>query len=331
MEHDIEKRLSYAKQSLTLSDAEKGFHRAKLAEFMRDRSASIPSPFHPFAFAGVRYALAGLFLLVASGSGIALAAESALPANPLYLVKVKVTEPARLALTLDAEDKAALEVDLVDRRLKEFAQASIDGDLDSDALALVTDSLADNIDAAQSSVTALGSAEDSNAAFETAVDLQSTLAAHADILKKVQAAQPGSAPEIDAVADALADATTETDALVGAAEDTVEASAPDAIDSSADAQATETIAAFAQVKEAIAREDASYDDADRESLEASLRAIGYATDAAKAKDEAGDPKAAYLLYVRADQMISALKTAVEADQDLGIDVIDEIPDPESAQ
>ncbi len=323
MKKDIETTFEYAKEHLTLSESEKAFHRDHLTRFMRStRARPVLSPLSPHLFAGMRYAFALLLFLGMGGTGIAFAAEKTLPGNPLYIVKVRVSEPVQVALTFDPKEKADLEVELVNRRLKEIAEASTYGNLDPEALTVASESLSENIDAAQQIIASLHENEDTDTAFETAAGLKSTLSVHSKVLKKVSAANPETASDIEAISDTVESESDETDILVESTTAAVSNSASDSLDESADSQQDDTLDSLEKVKSDIKDALATFDASDLSSIDSSLEAIHGIIERAHAKDDAGDIKGAYLLYSEADQKIIELKTTLEADHELGIDVID---------
>ncbi len=325
MKNNIESQLENAQKRIALSDSEKDFHRSELQNFIRaKRRLPVPSPFHAIAspFFAMRYAVAALLLVVASGAGIASASEASLPGDPLYAVKVRITEPVRVALTLDPKAKASLEVSLVDARLKEVAQASVEGGFDTQALADASASLQNSINAAQANIAALQESNDDDTAYESASDLQATLSAHAKILQKVRSAVPAESADVGAIAMAVEAESDQTDALVASTTDAIVGSDQDLLDESTDTQQDDTSDSLAKIKADIADALGSFDTSDRADVAAALDQINAVIARAKTKDDAGDPKGAYLLYIDAGKKITELTTAIEADQALNIDVID---------
>jgi hypothetical protein len=74
--------------------------------------------------------LASLLIIVVSGVSVAGAAESALPGDALYAVKVNVNEEVKLALASTPEKKADATLERAERRLQELATLSERGDVD---------------------------------------------------------------------------------------------------------------------------------------------------------------------------------------------------------
>lgn len=112
----------YEMDSLHLSPAEQRDMRARLAAHMEAHPLPVRSPYErlfrlqsgmyrPFAYA--------LAIVLMVGTGTAAAAESALPGDLLYSIKVHVNEPVQGALARTPEAKAAFKVEIAGRRLTE--------------------------------------------------------------------------------------------------------------------------------------------------------------------------------------------------------------------
>jgi hypothetical protein len=320
---DLHTTFEYMRSKVRLSDAEKDAVRGELMAFMQERPmlAPVPSPLQAFLVSPfLRYSAAALLLLVMGSGGVAYAAMDAAPADALYAVRVKVTEPVQVALTLDPKDRADLEVELVNERLKEVAEASVSGALTPGQVALVTSSLSDHIDGAQGAVAALHEDHHPDDALDTAGSLEATLSAHAAILDKVQDAHPDVAGVISPIVTTVSSELTQTSDLVDASQAAVEQVPPP--DESADEQASNTAEALSQVRNEVTAALASYDASDRKDINESLAGIQSIISEAQAKDAAGDSGGAYLLYTEASQQLTALQLAIEADQALQIDTID---------
>jgi len=320
---NLEDTFEYAKDALKLSDTEKAFGRAHLQALMQERPLRAPvrSPLSRQFFSYARYAAVAVFFLAVSGGGVTYAASTAEPSDPLYVVKVKVTEPVQVALTFDQKDRTDLEVKLVDQRLKEVAGASVHEPLTPSQAALVTGSLSAQINHAQDDISSLQDSQVDDA-LASATDLASTLSAHALILKKVQEASPEASSTIAAVVSTVSDELTQTNQLVDTAQDAVADTPEAALDAPADDQAQDTDSALAEVKQDVENALATFDASDREDINAALAGIQATIADAQEKDTAGDAKSALLLYTDADEKLTALSLTIEADQALDIDVID---------
>jgi hypothetical protein len=323
--NDIEKTFAYVKRAIRLSDTEMASGREELVAFMKERPLQAPvrSPLSAILFApALRYAVAVVLVTGMGGSGMAYAATDAKPSEPLYALRVKVTEPVHAALITDDRKHADFEVQLVNERLQEVAEASVNGTLTSKQASLITHSLADHINNAQEDIVSL-SADQADDALETASDLSATLSVHAAILDKVQDANLSANTALDSVTTVVAAELPETSGLVDSAQDAISTGAEgETLEQSADQQADDTEAALAQVKQDVADALASFDASDTSDVNASLAEIQAIVAQGKAEADTGDVKSAYLLYTQANQKLTALQLTLEADKSLQIDVID---------
>jgi hypothetical protein len=90
---------------------------------------------HRLAFAS---SLIGAVVL-ASGTGVSLAAEHALPGDQLYSVKTGVNERVREAFSLTSQAKISWEMQRIERRIAEADELSSSGRLDQDTRLLIED------------------------------------------------------------------------------------------------------------------------------------------------------------------------------------------------
>ncbi len=130
-------------RSVSMTAEEK---KAMLSRIMSDSPASAPrrplpaapvkSPWTMYSFSAWidrnrwSYAVIAVLIMSLAGSGVALAAESSLPGDLLYPVKVDVTEPLRIAIAPSAESKAQLAADFTDRRVQEGETLAAENKLD---------------------------------------------------------------------------------------------------------------------------------------------------------------------------------------------------------
>ncbi len=115
-------QLKRVKQHIHLARERKAGIRAHLVEFMNTHRVVVLEPqmarFQMLTrIPSVAYA--ALLLVVISGGGVALGAQNALPGDPLYAVKVDITEKLGGALQFSSQAKAEYEVQLATRRLHE--------------------------------------------------------------------------------------------------------------------------------------------------------------------------------------------------------------------
>lgn len=118
---NIQKEINQIKKiSLTKNEKSKILHNISV---YADFHTPIPSPFSIFSFVNINkklvYALASILIFVLTGGSLAYASENSLPGDMLYSIKTEVVEPIRISMAKTPEEKAVLETDFANRRLKE--------------------------------------------------------------------------------------------------------------------------------------------------------------------------------------------------------------------
>jgi len=320
--HDpIETSLERLSEAVSLRAEEKAAGRERLVAFMEQGRKPVPSPYAWLFGPGVRVAAGMLLVVVIGGGGIVSAAEGSRPGDTLYVVKLKVTEPARTALILDKEKRTKFKVERADKRLKEFAVAAAAENPDPETTALIAESLADSIKDVSDEVATLTATGDAGEALATNAGLQSLLEAHSEVLDAIEEKNPSASEDVAAISVSVDSGIAATEnverSLVDALEPALTSDEPVA------ERAVEAEVSIAELLQQIETESAAIDVADRENIAQRLGEINEIVAEAWELREAGDRKGAYLLYTEANQRLSELKTRVEADRDLGIGVADE--------
>ncbi|MBU2158965.1 hypothetical protein KJ848_02180, partial [Patescibacteria group bacterium] len=259
------------------------------------------------------------------GTGVVSASGSATPGDLLYPVRLKVKEPVQLALTQSPEEKTGLEVAFAGERLKEFASASSGGKLNTDTVALITDSLSEHLANAQDGIQELHEDGDTEIAIQTNADLHSLLSANQSILKKVGDVYPEAASDIAVLSARVDEATLEAADTADTLETSIEASEVDG--GAVDAQQEETTASLSSLREQIKNGLAALNEEDQKSVAEALLLVETLMSQGIAVEEAGDRTQAFILYTEADAQLSSLRTLLTADQTLGIDLIDATSTP----
>lgn len=190
MSQKFEKLIEKAGSEYSLSSDE----RAKMTRMVREymsykplphaESYSISVSYRWFSFAH-RPLAAALVLVLIFGSGVSYAAENALPGDTLYSIKTYVNEPARLALATNAEAKAEIQIELAERRINEAAVLAAEGRLDGDTQEELVVAFESHATAASENIEKTDET-DSGAAVELASRFETRLAAHNEILTKVE-------------------------------------------------------------------------------------------------------------------------------------------------
>jgi len=132
----LEKKFENAKR-VVLSRAEKDAMRGHIESFMRENRGGgmIPSPWAAGRFLVFMHKPVALALVVilALGGGTAYAAESALPGDTLYSVKVDIVEEALAVVTISDEARVRWDVRRAERRLEEAVELTSEGRMTDEA------------------------------------------------------------------------------------------------------------------------------------------------------------------------------------------------------
>ncbi|MBU0750021.1 hypothetical protein KKH15_00700, partial [Patescibacteria group bacterium] len=316
--NNLETNLYDIKKNLTLSTSEKALGRAALQEFMEFHPSTGRPAVSPYTrFVPIfRYALAVVLLLGVSGTGVAFAAEKALPGTPLYAVKTQINEPVSVALTFDTQDRADLKVALVEKRLKEFAQLTNQDDVSPETTATIVALLEKHIQEASDDIDLLQEGGDSEEALQTNADLQSTLIAHSAVLEKVQDAHVDSPEDFVAVTAAIekgiaSSALTEDDIT----ETLSDVATPTTIEDVA-GQESETQTSLDELTQSISSSLDTLDQDDRDYVEGKLHDVDAMVTEARLKNTDGDEAGAFILFNEAQQELEQLQTLIQAERDL---------------
>ena len=320
---NTEQELKNLSDSLKLRASEKAAHRETILSFVRANPQAMPSPYAPFVFGFLRYAVAIVLVLAVTGTGVSFAAERSVPGDALYFVKVKVNEPTMIALTNDPEKRAALEVALVEKRLKEFAEASAKEDLNEGTTNLVVDSLSDRLEGAHADILTLrAEGIEASAALDTAVDLYATLAAHTEVLERISEENPDASEDIEEVRTTIASRITVTESVATALRRAVDGEGEATVGVALMAKQAETSDSIEAVSLMVAENPEVLDTDDREAVDDAITQIRNVVEAASDESARGDRKRALKLYGEVDEQVTRLKTLIEADSSLGLDIIE---------
>lgn len=125
-----------------------------------------------------------LLALLAGATGTAVAAEGALPGDPLYGVKVRINEEVRSTFALSMENKAHWESVRAERRLEEMEKLSLRGDLREDVKEKLQERFEKHSERARERINRLQEDGKEKAAAKAALGLEASLAAHGRVLDK---------------------------------------------------------------------------------------------------------------------------------------------------
>ena len=127
-------------------------------------------------------------LILALTTSTAYAAEGALPGDPLYAVKVHVTEEVRGVLSVGEKAQANWSIVRAERRLEEASTLAVKGTLTEKSRTDIETNLSLHIEAAENNQHLLAERDDTVDANEVEVRLSAVLNAHASVLGVIQGA-----------------------------------------------------------------------------------------------------------------------------------------------
>ena len=327
------------------TDAERATLRGAIAAFMAEHPARAPLSlrFIDAAQAFVtkvgsaalspRGRLAGslAILLLIAGGGTSYAAQSALPGDPLYAIKINVNEKIAAALSGGLQGHAQYDAELAALRLEEAEKLATQNRLSVQASKEIRANLNQVTADFNSSIAQLATSSDAGAAAASDVqsDFVATLAAHAQVLTALTTAVPSASSSLTSIASAVdahiaatREARTKIDVALAASSsialasttDNMQRSAVQALDdiqalvpqvaASLGTSSSEAVSAQANgVKESLA---AGQQHLDRRSYEAAIGAFQSAIRSAQQTQAAVD------IRVQLKQFAPALSLAVDA-------------------
>ncbi len=130
-------------------------------------------------------AVAVCLIIISSSGLISYAAESALPQNILYPIKINVNEKIKSALTITPAAKAKWQVQLVARRLSEAEKLSEIKELRTETIQNLEKNLNSEVENAQNLIEHFKRENTEDLAISTSSSLEATLKAHAEILTSI--------------------------------------------------------------------------------------------------------------------------------------------------
>ncbi len=195
-----------AQENPDLDDTERAELRGKIRAFMAEHPARAPFAIrvldwtdahatragHLFSSTRFRFTFSAALLILVVGGGTSYAAQTALPGDALYPVKIGINEKIAAAFATSPEDHVRLDAQLTERRLQEAETLAATGKLSAADGAQIETSL--NLATADfdTQVAVLATSSESGAAVATDAQsaLEATLAAHSQVLAEISQAVP---------------------------------------------------------------------------------------------------------------------------------------------
>ncbi len=150
---------------------------------------SIRSPFSLYTFFHKNrrkaFALAAVLILILTGGGTSYAAESSLPGEPLYSIKVNVNESIDSFVALTPDAKVKVEVGHTKRRLEEVESLSKKGALNTETQGIIEVNLKKHTDTIKENLSVLASENATNTVKEAITDITASFEAHEVALSSI--------------------------------------------------------------------------------------------------------------------------------------------------
>lgn len=166
-----------------------------------------------------------LLIALLLGGGAAAYADTSLPGDALYPVKVNVNEEVRGWFAVSDEAEARLQAGLAERRLEEAEKLASEGRLNAEASTDIETRFKAQSDEVRVRVNILKeNGETESEALEISSDFEARLRAHAGILSAISAGNPGSGIAASGIVLAVDDETSTMAGVKAEAESTFAAS-----------------------------------------------------------------------------------------------------------
>jgi hypothetical protein len=196
------KKISNILKSFSLTERERTNIRLHLAALVDEYPATAPLRVRAggrisealasrHTLFGSRSVAAALVLVMVVGVTTSYAAETALPGDPLYAVKVNINEPVERATVAASQSSTQWDVTLTSRRLEEAEKLAASGTLTPSKAAIVQTQLTADTQSFDANVAALAtSTTDAAQVADAQSDLEAALSAHVQVLVDIASSTP---------------------------------------------------------------------------------------------------------------------------------------------
>lgn len=151
----------------------------------------------PLRILPVLASMLGVFAVV--GTGISYAAETALPGELLYPMKVHVNEPLWAVATLSSEGKVRWRTRRAERRLEEAEALAVRSRLKTEVRVALATNLNVQVESAREALVILASQGGSEAAAHISASFEASLQAHEETLAHIARGKQGARGELQAL------------------------------------------------------------------------------------------------------------------------------------
>lgn len=198
MKNDYEKIFGSLKK-IRFDDDEKSEVRQRILnaiveEGVKERNQTLINPFRFF-----RFAAATLLLILIIGGGISLAAESSLPGNLLFPLKVSLNENLKMAFAFSDKEKAFLDIRIAQKRLQDTEKLISLGKMTPTAKQQIETSFKERASSIKKYLEKAEAKGNTGDVIYVSSDFESTLKTHKNILTSVSERKNSSAGVISIV------------------------------------------------------------------------------------------------------------------------------------
>ena len=317
-----------AATSIRMDEEAREKTRALLAEYMKMRPirAVEPAPKTVPAYEGVlsfftRHSMpvTAMALVLTIGGSTVAAAESALPGETLYSIKVHVTEEVRATLALSPKAKADWEMSRAERRLEEAAILSLIGELDDAARAEIDTNLDAHVKSAGESRQKLEREDKVSDASRVEENINAVLVARENILDGKLAAKAAARADAAALTMSVRSAAPEA-ALVA------DANGTDESESVKKGHRTAAKVRIEATKKFLDRSPNQLGTTTRKQAETRLKDAEDSLSSGDAEETHGDKERASSNFDSALEAATAIETLISVSHDTEKDLEEDKPD-----
>ncbi len=197
----------------------------------------------PFFFHTQRVAVFSLVAVLILGGGTSIAAQSALPNDALYNIKVNVNEEVRSWFHFGSESKAYYETKRAGERLEEAQKLAVMGKLDTEAKDKIQTNLKKHVESVKKEIATIEASNDLNTAINVSENFENSLKEHSKPLIEIESKRKAEKAEKVEVAKAKV----------------VEDTSNKIEDIAKDVESTEVVTSLASVAPTSVTEDATVD------------------------------------------------------------------------
>ncbi len=261
-----------------------------------------------------------LIVALLLGGGTSFAAQSSLPGDTLYPIKVSVNESVRSFVSFSAEGKASVQAGHALNRLEEAEELAASGSLSADARAQIKENFKLHADRVRERIAAFEADGNFAAAANVSSEFEASLRAHQAILARLEAEHTDLRADIEDVLGVVrveisANAQTRT-----RAEAKVTASAGAETESAARGALTASENKIAEVRKYVEANGAKFNAEARAAADARIVSAADLVVQGKAKIDAKAYGEAFLLFKQAERKAQEAKLVLTSDARLKIDL-----------